>query len=156
VIFPAILAFATAAAVLFYFVRANPGRTELMRKFAARRGLDGPSFLLPADFPRRMLDELYSGWVMPRWSGPHNVIAGADGQDLILAFDITVQRRKGVYRRTVIARRCADFQPKSKPPKGYVYRASSPWQMLSLESGHRTTSRLIDPPEIERVWELLK
>ena len=153
---PAVMVFLTAAGILFYIGRTSRRRTESLRKLAVRRGFEGVSCNLPRDFPRKMLDELYSGWVVPRWSGPHNVIAGEDGQDFILAFDVTIQRRKSTYNRTIVARRSASFEPKSKIPKGYVYRASEGWQIMTPESRYFSVPHLIGAAEIERVWEQLR
>jgi hypothetical protein len=155
-ILPAVMVFLAAAGVLIYIGSGNHRRSESLRKLARRRGLEGVSCNLPRDFPRKVLDELYSGWVVPRWTAPHNVVAGGDGKDLVLAFDVTIQRRKSSYRRTIVARRAASFEPKSNIPKGYVYRAADPWQMMTLESSYFSVPHLIDAAEIERVWELLK
>jgi hypothetical protein len=153
---PAVMVFLALGGVLFYIGRASQRRSESLRKLAKRRGLEGVSYNLPREFPRKMLDELYSGWAVPRWSGPHNVIAGAEGSDLVVAFDVTIQRRKSTYRRTIIARRSADFQPKSKIPKGYVYRAADGWQLMTPESRSLSVPHLMSAAEIERGWEVLR
>ena len=155
-VFPAVGVAALAGGLFLLYARRNRGRAEAMRKLADRRGLTAIYTTLPRDFPRRLVDEQYAGWLIPRWSNPHNIIGGQVGQDFLLAFDINVLKGEKTYRRTIVARSSATPTEKSGIGKGYVYRARGDWQMATLESSQFVIGRLIEPGTIERLWESLR
>ena len=152
-----LVAMATVAGTgtLLYF-RYWRERSDALRKLASKRGLRWLPNTLPGDFPRKLLDDLYCGWVMPRWTRPHNMIGGEAGTDFLLAFDITVAKGDTSYRRTIVARRSATATPKSSLGKGYLYRCAGEWQLATPESSVFANSRLIDPGTIEKLWEQLR
>jgi hypothetical protein len=146
-----LLAVAAGIGVVLY-LRFRRGRADIMRAFASKRGLQWLGSVPPADFPRKILDEVYAGWVMPRWSAPQNVIGGMLGSDLLLAFDITVAKGDGVYHRTIVARRSPTAVPKSNFPKGYIYRCAGEWHLATMESSTMVVEKLIEPASIEKLW----
>lgn len=142
-------------AIFILYVRHTRGRSDTMRRLAARRGLQYLGMTVPTEFPRKILDDLYTGWLIPRWDGPHNAISGVEGNDFLVAFDIRVHRGKSHYRRTIVARRSSNATPKTGVGKRYLYRTMGDWQMVTLQSSVLSISRLIEPGTIEKLWERL-
>ena len=153
---PVILLFAVIGGIFYLYVRHVRGRADAMRKLA---GKDGFAFLgntLPSEFPRKLLDDLYAGWLIPRWEGPRNMVRGFNGNDILLAFDITVHRGKSHYRRTIVALRSTTATPKTGIGDDYVYRSGSDWQIVTPKSSVLSIPRLIAPRTIEKLWERLR
>ncbi len=155
-ILPVVAIAAVAGGLLFLYGRRHRVRTSAMRKLADKRGLPWLYNTLPREFPRKLLDDQYTGWLIPRWSNPHNVIGGEDGPDYLLAFDINVQKGKGSYQRTIVARRSAIMKPKAAFEKGYIYRTFGDWQMVTRDSTQLTLPRIIEPYTVEKLWDLLR
>jgi hypothetical protein len=155
-ILPYVIVGAILGAIFVLYVRHTQGRSDAMRRLADKRGLKYRTMTLPEEFPRKLLDDLYTGWLIPRWEGPHNVIGGFEGDDLLLAFDIKVHRRKSHYRRTVVARRSASAKPKAGIDRRYLYRTMGDWQIVTRKSSVLSISRLIEPGMIEKQWEKMR
>ena len=155
-VLPYLIVCAVIGAIFLLYVRHTRGRSDAMRKLADRHGLQYLAMTLPAEFPRKLLDDLYAGWLIPRWEAPQNVIGGAQGDDILVAFDITVHRGKSHYRRTVVARRSPNHSPKESFGKRYLYRMMGDWQLVTLQSSVLSISRLIEPGTIEKLWEQLR
>lgn len=150
--------FALAAVVgtgAIMYLRYRRGRSETLRLLAAKQGLQWLGTRLPSEFPRKILDELYRGWVMPRWTSPRNVVGGDVGTGYLLAFDITVAKGESHYQRTIVARRSKGANPTVDFRKGYVCRCAGKWRIVTPESSTMVLSRLIEPGGIEKLWEQL-
>ena len=151
------LAIAAAAGTgALVYLRYRRGRSDALRLLAAKHGLQWLGTILPSEFPRKILDELYCGWVMPRWTSPRNVMGGELGTDYLLAFDITVAKGESCYQRTIVARRSADAKAKANFAKGYVYRCAGEWHIATPESSTMVLPRMIEPGTIEKLWEQLR
>ena len=155
-VLPFLLVCSVIGAILFLYLRHMRGRAAAMRKLAEREGFDFLGTALPAQFPRKLLDDLYAGWLIPRWEGPRNVVRGVDGDELMLAFDVTVHRGKSHYRRTVVALRSAKATPKTTVGERYLYRSTGDWQMVTPQSNILSIPRLITPRMIVKLWERLR
>ena len=155
-ILPVVAIAAAAGGLLFLYFRRQRNRTKAMQKLADKRGLTWLYNTLPREFPRKLLDDQYTGWLIPRWSNPHNVIGGEQGPDYLIAFDITVLKGKGSYQRTIVARRSATATPKPTFEKGYIHRTFGDWQMATRDSTQLTLPRIIEPYTINKLWELLR
>jgi hypothetical protein len=153
---PYIAIAAVAGTSALVYLRYRRGRSDALRFLAAKQGLEWFGNMLPSEFPRKLLDELYSGWVMPRWTSPHNVVGGNVGTDFLLAFDIAVAKGESCYQRTIVARRSAGVKAKSSFIKGYVCRCCGEWHLATLESSVMVLPRIIEPGAIEKLWEQLR
>ena len=153
---PYVLIALIAGAGTLLYLKYRPSRQDELRALAAKRDLKWLGNTLPTEFPRKLLDELYIGWVMPRWSAPHNVIGGEEGTDYLLAFDVTVAKGEGSYQRTIVARRSATAAAKAAFTKGYWYRNERDWHLATLESSISIVPRLIEPAMIDKLWEQLR
>ena len=153
---PYIAAVAIAGVGATLYLKLRPGRSDALRLLAAKRGLKWLGTTLPSEFPRKLLDELYSGWVMPRWTSPRNVMGGDVGTDYLLAFDITVAKGESTYTRTIVARRAAEAKPRANLAKGYVYRCVGNWHLATPERSVMVVDRLIEPGVIEKLWNQLR
>jgi len=138
------------------YLRYRRHRSEALRLLANKLGLLWLGTMLPSDFPRRLLDDLYTGWAVPRWSSPHNIIGGKVGEDFLLAFDMTVAKGDARYQRTVVARRSPTAKARANFARGYVYRCLGEWHIATLESAILASPRVIEPGTIEKLWEQLR
>lgn len=141
---------------VFVYRKYRRRRADGMGLLAKKHGLQWLGMTLPSDFPRKLLDDLYSGWAVPRWSSPHNVIGGAQGEDYLLAFDITVAKNDTTYQRTIVARRSRTAKAKISFTRGYIYRCLGLWHISTPESTVIVLPRMIELVMIEKLWEQLR
>jgi hypothetical protein len=122
-------------------------RVRRLERLAGERGFDVLDRELPADFQTRLTG-------LDRWDTVSTAIAGFEGGDMLVAFDIEMPHGRTTYLRTIVARRCSrPVHALEKAPAGCSLRTWDNWRavMLSRDFGPVT----ISPQRIEQLWEAL-
>lgn len=136
-------------------------RRKKLREYADQRNMtfQGPAMQmdLPKGFPFDSLNDLLNvgGW-SSSLRNVRNVVSGWESTDRLLAFDVDVGRNRSTYKRTVVARRSTKFHLLSSVPPGYVYVSTGEWQLAAREEAFFSSTTLLEPAVIERLWELMR